>query len=108
IRVAMALADAFGCGINDLPLTLALAWTEQKAAAVLATLLALGVRGIHLGPTLPAYLTPALVDTLVDRFGLRLIGDPKADLAAALGRACPPRRNRLRRPEPPRPGRCPW
>jgi len=87
IRVAMALADAFGCGINDLPLTLALAWTEQKAAAVLATLLALGVRGIHLGPTLPAYLTPALVDTLVDRFGLRLIGDPKADLAAALGRA---------------------
>ncbi|MFE6286079.1 hydroxylamine reductase [Streptomyces sp. NPDC057877] len=86
IRIATALADAFDCGINDLPLTLALSWTEQKAVAVLLTLLALGVRGIHLGPTLPAYLTPALVEGLVERFGLRTIGDARTDLAAALER----------------------
>lgn len=84
IRIATALADAFECGINDLPLTLALAWTEQKAVAVLLTLLALGVRNIHLGPTLPAFLTPALVETLVERFGLRTIGDAGTDLVAAL------------------------
>ncbi|HEX6969866.1 MAG TPA: hydroxylamine reductase [Micromonosporaceae bacterium] len=84
IRIATALADAFGCGVNDLPLTLALAWTEQKAVAVLVTLLALGVRNIHLGPSLPAFLTPTLVDTLVERFGLRPIGDAHTDLAAAL------------------------
>ncbi|GAA1909717.1 hydroxylamine reductase [Streptomyces sodiiphilus] len=87
IAIASALADAFGCGINDLPLTLALSWTEQKAVAVLLTLLALGVRNIHLGPTLPAYLTPALVQELVDRFGLRVVGDAGTDVAAALERA---------------------
>lgn len=87
IKIATALADAFGCGINELPLTLALAWTEQKAVAVLLTLLALGVRGIHVGPELPAFLTPALVDRLVARFGLRTIGDAEKDLATALERA---------------------
>ncbi|MEU8926261.1 hypothetical protein AB0D10_35925 [Kitasatospora sp. NPDC048545] len=86
IRIATALADAFECGVNDLPLTLALAWTEQKAVAVLLTLLALGIRDIHLGPSLPGFLTPALVDGLVERFGLRVTGDPTADLAAALER----------------------
>ncbi|GGY97378.1 hydroxylamine reductase [Streptomyces poonensis] len=87
VRIAQALADAFGCGIDELPLTLALSWTEQKAVAVLLSLLALGIRGIHLGPSLPAYLTPGLVAVLVDRFGLRTIGDPKTDIAAALERA---------------------
>ncbi|HEX5595839.1 MAG TPA: hydroxylamine reductase [Micromonosporaceae bacterium] len=87
IKIATLLADAFECGINDLPLTLALAWTEQKAAAVLLTLLALGVRNIHLGPTLPAFLTPALVEVLVERFGLRPIGDAETDLTTALERA---------------------
>lgn len=87
IRIATALADALGCGINELPLTLALAWTEQKAIAVLVTLLALGVRDIHTGPSLPAFLTPALVRELVDRFGLRPIGDVAGDLAAALERS---------------------
>jgi hydroxylamine reductase len=87
IKIASALADAFGCGINELPLTLALAWTEQKAVAVLLTLLALGVRGIRIGPELPAFLTPALVDELVERFGLRTIGDAEKDLASALERA---------------------
>ncbi|MFE6867512.1 hydroxylamine reductase [Kitasatospora sp. NPDC057692] len=87
IKIATALADAFECGVNDLPLTLALSWTEQKAVAVLLTLLALGIRDIHLGPSLPGFLTPALVDGLVERFGLRVIGDPAADVAAALERA---------------------
>ncbi|GAQ51802.1 hypothetical protein J8M50_25475 [Streptomyces acidiscabies] len=54
--------------------------------AVLLSLLALGIRGIHLGPSLPVYLTPGLVDVLVDRFGMRTTGDPKTDIAAALGR----------------------
>lgn len=84
IKIAMALAEAFGCGLNDLPLTLVLSWTEQKAVAVLLTLLALGFRGINLGPTLPAYLTPDLVAEFIDRFGLRTIDDPVADVAAAL------------------------
>ncbi|MET8627243.1 hydroxylamine reductase [Kitasatospora sp. NPDC004669] len=86
IRIATALADAFECEVDDLPLTLALSWTEQKAVAVLLTLLALGIKNIHLGPSLPGFLTPALVDELVKRFGLRVIGAPAADLAAALGR----------------------
>jgi hypothetical protein len=72
IKIASALADAFGCGVNDLPLTLHVSWFEQKAVAVLLTLLALGMRKIHLGPTLPAFLTPALADVLVARFGLQV------------------------------------
>lgn len=89
IKIVTALAEAFDCEINDLPLTLVLSWTEQKANAVLLTLLALGVRNISLGPTLPAYLTPALVNTLVERFELRTIGDVAGDLAAALEGARP-------------------
>jgi hydroxylamine reductase len=85
IRIASALADAFGCGVNDLPLTLHVSWFEQKAVAVLLTLLALGIRKIHLGPTLPAFLTPALVDVLVSRFGLQAGTDAEADVAAAVG-----------------------
>mgnify|MGYP003365315611 CR=1 FL=1 len=84
IVVASALADAFGCGVNDLPLTLVISWFEQKAVAVLLTLLALGVRNIRLGPTLPAFLTPALLGVLVEKFGIRPTGDAAADLAEAL------------------------
>lgn len=84
IRIASALAEAFDCGINDLPLSLVLSWFEQKAAAVLLTLLALGVTNIRLGPTLPAFLTPEALQTLVERFGLTPVGDPTADLTAAL------------------------
>ncbi|NGO72469.1 hydroxylamine reductase [Streptomyces boncukensis] len=87
IKIATALADAFDCDINELPLTLALSWTEQKAVAVLLSLLALGIRNIHLGPTVPAFLTPTAVGVLVERFGLRTVGDPGADRAAALERA---------------------
>jgi hydroxylamine reductase len=86
IRIAMALADAFECGVNDLPLSLIVSWFEQKAAAVLLTLLALGIRNIRLGPTLPAFLTPNILTILVEQFGIQPIGDASSDLAAALAR----------------------
>lgn len=87
IQIALALADAFDCGVNDLPLSLFVSWFEQKAAAVLLTLLSLGIRNIRLGPTLPAFLTPAVVDILVEKFALKPIGDPAEDLAAAMAGA---------------------
>jgi hydroxylamine reductase len=89
VQVAMALAEALGCGVNDLPLSLTLAHVEQKAAAVLLSLLALGVKGIRLGPTLPAFLDPATVAFLVDNFQLTPVNldDPLADLKAMVGGA---------------------
>ncbi|MFP3504659.1 hydroxylamine reductase [Burkholderia sp. SIMBA_062] len=86
IRIATALADAFECGVNDLPLSLVISWFEQKAAAVLLTLLALGIRNIRLGPTLPAFITPGVLAVLVEQFGIQPIGDAGADLAEALAR----------------------
>jgi len=86
IVIASALAKAFDCGINALPLSLVVSWFEQKAVAVLLTLLALGVRNIRLGPTLPAFLTPNLIGVLVERFGIQPITDPAADIAASLQR----------------------
>jgi hydroxylamine reductase len=82
--VAQALAEAFECGVNDLPLSLIISWFEQKAAAVLLSLLSLGVRNIRLGPTLPAFLTPALLDVLVSKFGIKPITTAEADIAAAM------------------------
>ena len=87
IQIALALADAFDCGVNDLPLSLVLSWLEQKAVAVLLTLLHLGVRNIRLGPSLPAFLTPPVLQVLVDTFGLTPIGEPKADLDQMLSAA---------------------
>ncbi len=84
--VAQALAKAFDCGVNELPLTLIISWFEQKAVAVFLTLLALGVRNLRLGPTLPAFLTPTLLDVLVNRFGIQAITTAEADIAAALNR----------------------
>lgn len=84
VKVALALADAFKCGVNDLPLSLMISWFEQKATAVLLSLLSLGVKGIHLGPSLPVYLTPALVQVLQDRFDLRVNGDAKSDIQQAM------------------------
>ncbi len=84
--VAQALAKAFDCGVNELPLSLIVSWFEQKAAAVFLTLLALGVRNVRLGPTLPAFLTPTLLDVLVNRFGIQPITTAEADIAAALHR----------------------
>lgn len=85
IKIATALADAFECGVNDLPLSLVISWFEQKAAAVLLTLLALGIKNIRLGPTLPAFLTPNLVQVLVDQFGLKPIGNAQDDIREAMG-----------------------
>jgi len=88
IQVALALAEALDCEVNELPLTLVLSWFEQKAVAVLLTLLALGVRDVRIGPRLPAFVTPNVWRTLNERFGLRAIGtDAKADLAEILAAA---------------------
>jgi hydroxylamine reductase len=85
IRVALGLAQAFNCGVNDLPLTLVVSWFEQKAVAVLLTLLALGVKGIRIGPNPPAFLTPNVFRVLQEKYDLRLTGtDAKADLAAVM------------------------
>ena len=86
IKVAVALAEAFGCGVNDLPLTLVLSWYEQKAVCILLTLLALGIRDIYLGPTLPAFLSETVVKTLVDAYHLQPITHPQQDLDAILHR----------------------
>ena len=81
IQVALALAQAFDCSVNELPLTLVVSWFEQKAVAVLLTLLHLGVEGITLGPNPPAFLTPNLMAILQDKHGIRLPGDAAADIA---------------------------
>lgn len=86
IKIASALAGAFNCGVNDLPLSLVVSWFEQKAAAVLLTLLALDIKNIRLGPTLPAFLTPTVLQVLVDKFGIQPIGEAQADIDAALTR----------------------
>ena len=85
IKVALALADAFGCTVNDLPLTLVLSWYEQKAVCILLTLLYLGIKDIRLGPTLPAFLSPNVLDYLVKNFGIAPITTPEEDLKAILG-----------------------
>jgi len=75
IKVAIGLAEAFGCTVNDLPLTLVVSWFEQKAVAVLLTLLYLGVKGITIGPKPPAFITPNVFKVLQEKYDLRLIGD---------------------------------
>ncbi len=84
VKIALALADAFKCGVNDLPLSFILSWYEQKAVVILLSLFALGVKNIHLGPSLPAFITPAVLQTLVDTFAIRPISTPEQDLAAIL------------------------
>jgi hydroxylamine reductase len=84
LQIALALAKAFECGVNDLPLSLVLSWYEQKAVAVLLTLLHLGVRNIRIGPTLPAFLSPGVIELLHERFNLMAIGALEEDLAAML------------------------
>ena len=86
VRIALALAEAFGCTVNDLPLTLVLSWYEQKAVCILLSLLALGVKNSYLGPTLPAILSETVVKTLVDAYGLQPITDSRQDLDAILHR----------------------
>jgi hydroxylamine reductase len=84
IQIAVALAGAFECGVNELPLSFVLSWYEQKAVAILLTLLHLGIQGIRLGPTIPAFLTPDAVGVLVDTFGIAPISTPEEDLATLL------------------------
>lgn len=84
IQVALALADAFGCGVNDLPLTLVLSWYEQKAVAILLTLLYLGIKNIRLGPSLPAFVSPAVLDYLVQNFNIKPVTTPEKDLEEIL------------------------
>jgi hydroxylamine reductase len=84
LQIALALAKAFECGVNDLPLSLVLSWYEQKAVAVLLTLLHLGVRNIRIGPTLPAFLSPGVLDLLHEKFNLMAIGTAEEDLATML------------------------
>jgi hydroxylamine reductase len=85
IQIAVALSKAFNVGVNDLPLSLVLSWYEQKAVAILLTLLYLGIKNIRIGPSLPAFLTPNVVDVLVKNFNLMPITSPDADLKAILG-----------------------
>ena len=85
IQIAVALAGAFECGVNDLPLSMVLSWYEQKACAILLTLLYLGIKDIRLGPSLPAFITPAVLDVLVKNFNIMPITTPEADLKAILG-----------------------
>ena len=85
VQIALALSKAFNVGVNELPLSLILSWYEQKACAILLTLLHLGIKNIRLGPSLPAFITPAVLDTLVKTFDIKPITTPEADLKAILG-----------------------
>jgi hydroxylamine reductase len=87
IKIAGALAQAFGCGVNDLPLSMILSWYEQKACAILLTLLYLGIKNIRLGPSLPAFVTPAVLNVLVEKFSIKPITTVEEDLKAALSAA---------------------
>ncbi len=85
IKVAVALAEAFGCGVNELPLSMILSWYEQKAVCILLTLLHLGIKNIYLGPSLPAFLSPNVLNFLVENYGISPISTPEEDLKKILG-----------------------
>ncbi len=84
IQIALALSDAFKVGVNDLPLTLVLSWYEQKAVSILLTLLALGIKNIYLGPSIPAFISPNVLNVLVEKFNIHPISTPENDLKAIL------------------------
>ena len=85
IKVAVALAEVFGCGVNDLPLSLVLSWYEQKAVCILLTLLHLGIKNILLGPSLPAFVSPNVLNFLVEKYNIAPISTPEEDLKKILG-----------------------
>ena len=85
VQIALALANAFNCGVNDLPLSFILSWYEQKAVVILLSLLHLGIKNIKIGPSLPAFITPNVLGFLVENFNLGPVTTPEADLKAALG-----------------------
>lgn len=84
IQVALALADAFGCTVNELPLSFVLSWYEQKAVCILLTLLHLGIKNIRLGPSLPAFLSPNILNLLVEKYGIAPITTPEEDIKALI------------------------
>ena len=84
IKVALALSDVFKCDVNELPLSLVLSWYEQKAVAILLTLLYLGIKNIYLGPTLPAFVSPNVLNFLVENYNVTPISTPKEDLEKIL------------------------
>ena len=84
IQVAVALADAFGCSVNELPLSFVLSWYEQKAVCILLTLLHLGIKNIRLGPSLPAFLSPNILNYLVENYGIAPITTPEEDIKALM------------------------
>ena len=85
VRIATALADAFGTDVNGLPLSLIISWYEQKAVADLLALLSLGIKGIFLGPTLPAFISPNVLKILVENYAIAPISTPEEDLKKILG-----------------------
>jgi hydroxylamine reductase len=85
VQIASALANAFECGVNDLPLSMILSWYEQKACAILLSLLYLGIKDIRLGPSLPAFVSPNILNVLVEKFNIMPIKTPDEDLKAILG-----------------------
>jgi len=85
VQIAVALANAFECGVNDLPLSMVLSWYEQKACVILLSLLHLGIKDIRLGPSLPAFITPNVLNVLVENFNIMPISTPDEDLKAILG-----------------------
>jgi len=85
LEVAGALADLFGVGVNDLPLTLVISWMEQKAVAILWSLLALGIKGIWLGPIVPGWINDDMLKILVDQYDIRLISTPDEDIKKMMG-----------------------
>jgi len=86
VKIALALADAFKCEVNDLPLSMILSWYEQKAVAILLTLLHLGIKDIRLGPSLPAFISKNVLNVLVENFGIKPISTPEEDIAAILNK----------------------
>jgi hydroxylamine reductase len=85
VQIALALANAFECEVNDLPLSMVLSWYEQKACAILLSLLYLGIKDIRLGPSLPAFISPNILNVLVEKFNIMPIQTPDEDLKAILG-----------------------
>jgi len=85
VEIATALAGAFGVGVNDLPLTLVLSWMEQKAVAILWSLFSLGIKGVYLGPIVPAWVNDDILKVLTEQYDLRLSGEPEADIRQMLG-----------------------
>ncbi|WP_123041075.1 hydroxylamine reductase [Cohnella candidum] len=85
VKIALALADAFGCSVNELPVSIVLSWFEQKAVAILLGLFSLGIQDIRIGPKAPKFISQGVMDVLVEKFGLKLIGDAQTDMAEMLG-----------------------